>query len=535
MRYLIAILVMMTVLLASLSCRQAGEGKIPGNGDLEPITQAQPASTEPETAHPPEPGSRCPPSRKQMSTGAEKQHVHRAGNSTHRSRNQHPRPEGRKRRPTEGYRRTSGPPILARVILPGEVGGKTGAETKGSRGDPGTTLEDSSAAPGAAPGTDLVAASGRSPRSPDWHRERIQMQLKAGEVDDNQRWQEYLDFALEYRGPPVHATNLSNRQIVTVLDRQGNPVPNAQVNISRRSDGTGATLTKRTYADGRTMFFPLQGLDPGMAMRNDKQTAGELSITVRRNGFTKTIRIVPETAMEHEIALEGTMTYGLDFPLDVVFLIDSTGSMADEIHRIKTNLESIARQVSNLPANPDLRFGMVSYRDRGDEYVTRLYPFDGNVQRFSEAIQNLEASGGGDYPESLNEALHEAVNNMGWRENAIRLIFLIADAPPHLDYPQDKDYATEMMRAQEKGIKVFSVASSGLDQQGEYILRQIAQQTMGKFLFILYPTGPRGGLETPHDVEQYSIDRLDSLIVKLIGEELAKLRTGVEQSGMMMK
>ena len=65
-----------------------------------------------------------------------------------------------------------------------------------------------------APGTDLVTATRGSPRSPDWHRERIQMQLKAGEVDDNQRWQEYLDFVEEYRGPPVHATNLSNRQII---------------------------------------------------------------------------------------------------------------------------------------------------------------------------------------------------------------------------------------------------------------------------------------------------------------------------------
>ena len=503
MRYLIAILVMMTVLLASISCSQAEEGTIPGNGDLQPITQAQPASTEPEPASTePEPASTQP----------------------------EPAPEtrGEKTPGEEGYREanpeTSGE--TGTVILPSEVG----AETKGNRGDPGTTLKDSSAAP------DMdVAATGSPPRSPDWHKEQVQMELKAGEVDDNQRWQEYLDFVEEYRGAPVHATNLSNRQIITVLDRQGNPVPNAQVNISRRSDGTGATLTKRTYADGRTMFFPLEGLDPGMAMRNDGQTAGELSITVGRNGFAKTIRIVPETAMEHEIALEGTMTYGLDFPLDVVFLIDSTGSMADEIHRIKANLESIARQVSNLPANPDLRFGMVSYRDRGDEYVTRLYPFDGNVRRFSEAIQNLQANGGDDYPESLNQALHEAVNEMSWRDDAIRLIFLIADAPPHLDYLQDKDYATEMMRAQEKGIKVFSVASSGLDKQGEYIFRQIAQQTMGKFLFILYPTGPGGGLETPHDVEQYSIDRLDSLIVKLIEEELAKLRTGVEQSGMMMK
>ena len=518
MRYLIAILVMMTVLLASISCSQAEEGTIPGNGDLQPITQAQPASTEPEAkSTEPEPASTEPePASTEPEPAPETRGEETPGKEGYREANPEANPQ------TNGE--------TGARIRPGEVGEKTGEEMKANRGDPGAALENSSAAP------DMdVAATGSSPRSPGRHKERVQMELKAGEVDDNQRWQEYLDFVEEYRGPPVHATNLRNRQIITVLDRQGNPVPNAQVNISRRSDGTGATLTKRTYADGRTMFFPLEGLDPGMTMRNDGQTAGELSITVRRDGFTRTIRIMPETAMEHEIALEGTMTYGLDFPLDVVFLIDSTGSMADEIHRIKTNLESIARQVSNLPANPDLRFGMVSYRDRGDEYVTRLYPFDGNVRRFSKAIQNLEASGGDDYPESLNQALHEAVNNMGWRENAIRLIFLIADAPPHLDYPQDKDYATEMMRAQEKGIKVFSVASSGLDKQGEYIFRQIAQQTMGKFLFILYPTGPGRGLETPHDVEQYSIDRLDSLIVKLIEEELAKLRTGVEQSGMMMK
>ena len=507
MRYLIAILILITVPLASISCSSGvGEKTNPGNGDLQPITQAEPepASTEPGAASTePEPA----PKTQGMETPGDEDY-----------------------RETEAYRETD-------RETDGETGmrippGETGEKMKGNRGDPGMTglenmLEDSSAAD--------WAATGDSPRSPDRHRERVQMKLKAGEVDDNQLWQEYLEFTLEYQGPSVHTTNLSNRQIITVIDRQGNPVPNAQVKIGRRSDGTGATLTKRTYADGRTMFFPLEGLDPGMAMRNDGQTAGELSITVGRDGFTKTIRIVPETAMEHEIALTGTMTYGLDFPLDVVFLIDSTGSMADEIHQIKATLESIARQVSNLPASPDLRFGMVSYRDRGDDYVTRLYPFDGNVRRFRAAIQNLEASGGGDYPESLNQALHEAVNDMSWREDAIRLIFLITDAPPHLDYQQDSNYATEMMRAQEKGIKVFSVASSGLDQQGEYILRQIAQQTMGKFLFILYPTGPSGGMETPHDVEQYSIDRLDSLIVQLIEEELAKLRTGVGQSGIMMK
>ena len=92
----------------------------------------------------------------------------------------------------------------------------------------------------------------------------------------------------------------------------------------------------------------------------------------------------------------------------------------------------------------------------------------------------------------------------------------------------------EMVRARQKGIKIFSVASSGLDEQGEYVFQQLAQQTMGKFIFILYATGPQETLESPHSVEQYTVDRLDSLIVGLIEDELRYLGAG-SQSGMMMK
>ena len=91
-----------------------------------------------------------------------------------------------------------------------------------------------------------------------------------------------------------------------------------------------------------------------------------------------------------------------------------------------------------------------------------------------------------------------------------------------------------MARAREKGIKIFSVASSGLDQQGEYIFRQIAQQTMGNFLFILYQDGPQGKLDTPHSVEQFTVNNLDGLIVRLIEMELAGIEGG-EQPGMKMK
>ena len=372
-----------------------------------------------------------------------------------------------------------------------------------------------------------------TPGSDPWlppERQGPRSALKAGEVDDNKRWEEYLGFVQEYSGPSVHETNLEDRQVVRVMDREGNPVPNARVTLSL--DGK-ELATNLTYADGRTLFFPQARGGQGMTMTGGGDDT-ELSLEVSRNGFTKELTVSAGQERNYEIRLDGRMDYGEQVDLDVLFLLDSTGSMADEIRQIKTTLDSIAQRVSRLPQNPDLRFAMVSYRDRGDEYVTRLFDFDANVRRFSETIRNVRADGGGDYPESLNQALHEAVNDVSWKRDSVRLIFLIADAPPHLDYSQDEDYAVEMVRAREQGIKVFSTASSGLDEQGEYIFRQIAQQTMGRFLFILYESGPQGELDTPHSVEQYSVDRLDDLIVGLIEEELAALGPG-QQGGMELK
>ena len=360
-------------------------------------------------------------------------------------------------------------------------------------------------------------------------RPQYQPDLKAGDVDDNARWQEYLSFVEDYTGPPVNETSLSNRQIVTVLDKMGSPVPNASVTLER--NGTKVS-TQLTYADGRTLFFP--GASEGMGLRGERRPG--YTISVSRNGFDENIKLDAQGDDAHEISLDGTMEYGDQVDLDVLFLLDATGSMADEINQIKSTLQSISQQVSRLPANPDLRFGMVAYRDRGDEYVTRRYDFESNVERFQRRIQEVRADGGDDYPESMNQALHEAVNDMDWRKDSIRLIFLVADAPPHLDYAQDEDYAVDMVRAREAGIKIFSVASSGLDEQGERVMRQIAQQTMGRFLFILYESGPQGELDTPHDVEQYSVDQLDDLIVGIIESELAGLgQKTAENGGMQMK
>jgi hypothetical protein len=103
----------------------------------------------------------------------------------------------------------------------------------------------------------------------------------------------------------------------------------------------------------------------------------------------------------------------------------------------------------------------------------------------------------------------------------VQLIFLVADAPPHLDYAQDYDYADDMVKAAELGIKVFPIASSGLDDQGEYIFRQIALFTQGKFIFLTYGPGGQPGDSTTHQVDDYTVQKLDDLVVRLVEEELA--------------
>ena len=341
--------------------------------------------------------------------------------------------------------------------------------------------------------------------------ERRRAALSAGEVDDNERWDEYVHYRNQYSGPPVHDVDVTERYIITVIHADGRAVHNASVRVSA---GDTVLFEGRTYANGQTLFFPRafagsEGAE-SFTLLVETDATGEQREFTRGEGLDWDVTLDVTRA-----ATEGGVR------LDILFLLDATGSMEDEIEQIKDTLLSISSRISDLPSQPDLRLGMVAYRDRGDDFVTRVFDFERNAARFLETIRGVDAHGGGDDPEALNQALHAAVHEPGWRleEDAVRLIFLIADAPPHLDYVEDYSYAVEMIEAHRRGIKIFSIASSGLDEQGEYVFRQIAQHTMGRFIFIVYGAGGT----TPHSVGEYSVERLDDLVVSLVQEELAFL------------
>lgn len=352
----------------------------------------------------------------------------------------------------------------------------------------------------------------RSPAQPS----TVNSIVTAGVIDDNANFAEYLAF--RQRTQVVHnPRDIAERYLLQVRNSAGRSVSDAEVRVQSPS---GQAMWARTDAGGQVWVSP---------NAFDASRANTYQISVRKPGRWGMTQATAFLQRGQKSAIDVTLDAAPPqrAQLDLVFLIDTTGSMGDEIDKLKGTLRTIANEVANLPAKPELCFGLVAYRDKGDDYLLRSHDFTNDLNAFQGVLNQLQAGGGGDYPEAMNEALHDAVHNLSWRgSGTTRMVFLLADAPPHLDYggPQ---YDDDMRAALGKGIKVFSVGASGLDKQGEYIQRQIAQYTGGKFVFLTYAqahnpaSGP--GRETVHDVQNYSVDSLDRLIVRLVREDLAKL------------
>ncbi|MBO6938366.1 MAG: VWA domain-containing protein [Deltaproteobacteria bacterium] len=169
--------------------------------------------------------------------------------------------------------------------------------------------------------------------------------------------------------------------------------------------------------------------------------------------------------------------------IDVVFAIDATGSMADEIQQVKQHLWATANGILQGDPQPDVRFGLVVYRDRSDSEHTRVVPLTRDVDAIHRELMNLQATGGGDYPEDVDAALQLAVDEMNWSDTGARLVFLIGDAPPK-DYGVDRNGLLE--RARRAEITFHTVQASGMTPEGGTLFTQIAQLTGGEAEILTY-------------------------------------------------
>ncbi|HSC15564.1 MAG TPA: vWA domain-containing protein, partial [Gammaproteobacteria bacterium] len=187
--------------------------------------------------------------------------------------------------------------------------------------------------------------------------------------------------------------------------------------------------------------------------------------------------------------------------VEVVFVLDTTGSMGGLIHAAKEKIWSIASTLAQAQQAPEISMGLVAYRDRGDAYVTRVVDLDRDLDSMYAKLMDFSADGGGDGPEAVNEALDAAINRISWSQDhgTYRVVFLVGDAPPHLDYQDDVKYTEVVAAAVAKGIVVNTIQCGNLsDTVAPW--RHIAALGRGRY-FTVEQAGSAVAIETPFDAQ----------------------------------
>jgi Mg-chelatase subunit ChlD len=186
--------------------------------------------------------------------------------------------------------------------------------------------------------------------------------------------------------------------------------------------------------------------------------------------------------------------------VDVVFVLDTTGSMSGLIQTAKEKIWSIATTMASAQPTPEIRIGLVAYRDRGDQYVTKVVDLSDDLDSVYATLMDFQAGGGGDAPESVNRALYDAVHRMSWSEGeqAYQVVFLVGDAPPHMDYNEVR-YPQIVASATEKGIVINTIQCGDIPTTAAP-WTQIANLGQGTF-FQVEQAGGAVAYTTPYDEE----------------------------------
>lgn len=342
--------------------------------------------------------------------------------------------------------------------------------------------------------------------------------VKAGEWDDNANFRDFSKWLTSIHGGGARTLNLRDRHFIVVRDKDGKGVPGCSVEIRDLQAQHSAGLV--TMASGRALLFPhAEGLEGTSFEATARCREGDAKTTFTRKSEDGIVELKLQTERR-------------SFPrrtLDLAFILDTTGSMSEEISAVKTTIQKVAKSFSD--DQTEVRIGLVEYKDRSDSFVTKTYPFSSNLTAFAATVSKLSAGGGGDTPEDMNAGLRVALSDLKWNDNAVaKVAFVIADAPPHLDYPNDIDYAKSMRDASHRGIKLYTVAASGMDQLGQVVFRQMAQYTGGTNMFVLRGgAGPQStgggdpGSSCGGTHQNYASGNLDELIVQKARRELKSL------------
>ncbi len=210
--------------------------------------------------------------------------------------------------------------------------------------------------------------------------------------------------------------------------------------------------------------------------------------------------------------------------VEVVFVLDTTGSMQSLIDGAKVKIWAIVNQIVSGKPVPDVRVGIVAYRDRGDDYITRFTGLTSDLDAIYGVLNGLAANGGGDGPESVNEALHVALTKTEWTRDrhTLRIMYLVGDAPPHMDYAQDVRYPKTCEAAARAGVIINTVQCGSMGGTRK-VWKDIASRAEGRY-FQIAQSGGMTRVDTPYDKRLAELSAKLSAGTLFYGARDARLR-----------
>ena len=355
---------------------------------------------------------------------------------------------------------------------------------------------------------DTAAARGTSKKATDdTAKSEIDLpeagQLTAGDWNDNDNWGFFSN--LVNSGTisfPSFGIYPNNRTAVTVKDKDGSAVVNARVVLL---DGDGNALWSAvTNKEGTAYLF------------NQMKTPA-VSVEVESGGKKQSYKL--NDSKDNEQSAKNTDSSDLEVTFDgkgelykntdIMFIVDSTGSMGDEMLFLQSEFTEITKAVGT----ENTRYSVNFYRDEGDEYVTKCSDFTTDIKALQKTLNNEEAEGGGDYPEAVAEILKETVFDGGWKDDSVKLAFLIFDAPPHSGTEDTIVKAVE--EAAKKGIRIIPIVASDSDRDTELFGRALSITTGGDYVFLTDDSGI-GNSHTEPIIGNYEVRKLYDIIIDII-------------------
>lgn len=332
-------------------------------------------------------------------------------------------------------------------------------------------------------------------------------QLTAGRWNDHENW---VDWMLLMSDRTNHQLQSqweipTDRYAIRVLTEDGQPAWDAMVTLL---DEAGQELWhSRTDRTGIAYLF-----------------AANFAAGQQGNQFSIAVETADGQRMEQPVQLSGDNTLELQIPtanvpdgLDLMFVVDTTGSMGDELQYIKEELKDVVQTI-DTPVRLSCNF----YRDTTDVYTIRPFPFETDLDTVLEQISQQRAEGGGDYEEAVDMALIDAIDEHEWSDTAkARLLFLVLDAPPHHTPEVVANLQAVTAAASQKGVRIIPVASSGVDKNTEFLMRSLAIATNGTYLFLTDDSGI-GNSHIQPTIGEYQVEYLNDLIRSVIWEYIGQ-------------